>query len=305
MKEQFEFSCNGDRLVGVLNRPEGAPRAAVVTTGPLTSVKEQAAGTYAKALAQRGYAALAFDHRYFGESGGAPRQFENPAAKIADIRAAVAALQAAPSTRKLPVVAVGVCVGAGYMARAVAEEKAFAAFAGVAGYYAEATEASLKNAAPRVERGRAAERAWRETGVAETIPAVAPDGGDVAMPLREAYEFYGTARGAVSNYVNAFAVQSFAYTTPFDAMGAAQLIGVPTLIVHSENALAPPLARKFIGQVGAPLETAWLSSFGQIDFYDDPRLVGQAADLIDAFLRRVLERSTAKSRHSLGEVALR
>ena len=79
--------------------PEGAPRAALVTTGPLTSVKEQATGAYAEALAQRGYAALAFDHRTFGESEGRPRQFENPAAKIADIRAAVAALRVNPSTR--------------------------------------------------------------------------------------------------------------------------------------------------------------------------------------------------------------
>ena len=289
MAEHFSFNCDGDRLVGFLYLPPGAPRAALVTTGPLTSVKEQATGTYAKALARRGYAALAFDHRTFGESEGRPRQFENPAAKIADIRAAVAALRVAPSTRALPLAAVGVCAGAGYMARAVAEEKAFTAFAGVAGYYAEVTEASLKSAAPRIERGRAAERAWRETGVAETIPAVAPDGGDVAMPLREAYEFYGTARGAVPNYVNAFAVQSFAYTAPFDAIGAARLIEAPTLIVHSENALAPALARKFAAELREAAEMVWLTSSGQIDFYDDPILIGQAADLIAAFLNRVLE----------------
>ena len=290
MEQRFEFNCDGDRLVGLLHLPNGAPHAALVTTGPLTSVKEQAAGAYAKALAERGYASLAFDHRTFGESGGRPRQFENPIAKIADIRAAVDALQAEPSTRGLPLAAVGVCAGTGYMARAVAEEKRFTAFAGVAGYYAEATEASLKSAAPRIERGRAAERVWRETGVAETIPAVAPDGGDVAMPLREAYEFYGTARGAVQNYVNAFAVQSFAYTAPFDAIGAAPLIDAPTLIVHSENALAPALARKFIAGLHAPVETAWLASSGQIDFYDDPLLIGRAADLIAAFLSSVLER---------------
>jgi uncharacterized protein len=289
MKERrFEFHCDSDRLVGVLYEPAGTARAALVTTGPLTSVKEQAAGAYAKALAERGYAALAFDHRTFGESEGSPRQFENPGAKVADIRAAVAALRGDPSLRTLPVVAVGVCAGGGYMARAVAEEKAFAAFAAVAGYYSEGTEASLDSGAPRIERGRAAERAWRATGIAETIPAVAADGGDVAMPLREAYEFYGTPRGAVRNYVNAFAVQSFAYTTPFDAIGAASLIEVPTLIVHSEMALAPPLARKFIAQLRVPTETAWLTSSGQIDFYDDPVLIGQSADLIATFFNRVL-----------------
>ena len=298
MEQRFEFTCEGDRLVGILHWPQGAPHAALVTTGPLTSVKEQAAGAYARALAERGYAALAFDHRTFGESEGRPRQFENPAAKVADIRSAVAALKANPSTRALPLAAVGVCTGAGYMARAVAEEKNFAAFAGVAGYYAEATEASLKSAAARVERGRSAERAWRETGVAEMIPAVAPDGGDVAMPLREAYEYYGTPRGAVPNYVNAFAVQSLAYTTSFDAIGAAQAIDVPTLIIHSEKALAPTLARKFVAQMRAPVETAWLASSGQIDFYDDPVLIGQAADLIATFFSRVMrELPTATAAH--------
>jgi hypothetical protein len=42
-------------------------------------------------------------------------------------------------------------------------------------------------------------------------------------PLREAYEFYGAAR-AVPNYVNGFAVQSLAYTAPFDAVGTAPAI---------------------------------------------------------------------------------
>jgi hypothetical protein len=285
-REIFEFSCQDDPLVGSLFLPDGVPHAVVVTTGPLTSVKEQASGAYAEALADRGFAALAFDHRYFGESGGVPRQFENPAAKIADIRAAVVALKSTATTRDLPIAAVGVCAGAGYMARAVAEEKNFVAFAGVAGYYVEATDESTRNVKLRIDRGRAAERAWRETGVAETIPAVAPDGGDVAMPLREAYEFYGTPRGGVSNYVNGFAVQSFAYTAPFDAMGAAREITAPTLIVHSENALAPALARKFVAELRVPGEEAWLKSAGQIDFYDDPMMIDQAADQIARFFEK-------------------
>ena len=289
MEERFEFACGGDRLVGNLFSATGEPLAVIVTTGPLTSVKEQATGAYAKALAERGFAALAFDHRYFGESGGAPRQFENPTAKIADIRAAVAALKDHGSTATLPVAAVGVCAGAGYMARAVAEEPDFVAFAGVAGYYAEVTEDSLTNAAPRIDRGREAERAWRETGVAETIPAVAAEGGDVAMPLREAFEYYGTARGAVANYVNAFAVQSMAYTAGFDALGAAPAIKAPTLMVHSENALAPALARAFYATLQAPRHEVWIRSTGQIDFYDDPSIISQAADRIEEFFRAVLK----------------
>jgi fermentation-respiration switch protein FrsA (DUF1100 family) len=290
-RERFSFSRGGDRLVGVLYLPEARPVASVATTGPLTSVKEQATGAYAKALAERGFAALAFDHRTFGESEGAPRQFEHPARRAADVSAAVTALTADEQTRNLPVAAVGICVGGGYMARAVADDQRICAFAGVAGYYSDAT--AFSTTAPQeyqaaIDRGLAAERRWQATGEAEMIPAVAPDGGDVAMPLREAYEFYGTARGAVDNYTNGFAVMSLAYTTPFDAQEAAARIRVPFLLIHSEHALAPALARQFYAAVTAPKSEVWLQSQGQIDFYDDPRLIEPAADAIADHLATVV-----------------
>jgi fermentation-respiration switch protein FrsA (DUF1100 family) len=289
--EAFHFASGEDRLVGVLYLPAEQPVAAVVTTGPLTSVKEQATGAYAAAMATRGFAALAFDHRTFGESEGEPRQFEQPEGRARDISAAVTALAADARTRDLPAVAVGICVGGGYMARAVADDQRIGAFAGVAGYYADA--AAFASASPReyraaIDRGLEAEQRWRETGVAATIPAVAPDGGDVAMPLREAYEFYGTARGAATNYTNGFAVQSLAYTVPFDAQEAAARIRVPFLLVHSDHALAPDLARKFYASVRPPKSEVWLDSQGQIDFYDDPRLIDPATDAIAAHFRSVI-----------------
>ena len=282
---RLTFASGGDDLVGDLYLPDGHPVAAVVTTGPLTSVKEQATGAYARALAERGFAALAFDHRTFGESAGQPRQFENPLQKATDVSAAVTALATDERTRHLRVAAVGVCAGGGYMARAVADDPRICAFAGVAGYYSDA--AAFAASSPQadvaaIERGVAAERHWRETGEAETIPAVGPDGGDVAMPLPEAYDYYGTPRGAVDNYTNGFAVQSLAYTTSFDAQEAAPRIRVPFLLVHSEHALVPPLARLFYAAVATPKSELWLESEGQIDFYDDPRLIDPAADAIAA-----------------------
>jgi uncharacterized protein len=92
MKEPFEFEGEGETLVGTLFLPVKKAVGVVVASGPLTSVKEQAAGAYAKAMAERGFAALAFDHRYLGESGGQPRQLENPLARIEDIKNAATAL---------------------------------------------------------------------------------------------------------------------------------------------------------------------------------------------------------------------
>lgn len=287
--EPFTFESAGDRFAGILHLPEGPPASVVVTTGPLSSVKEQATGAYARALAERGFAALAFDHRTFGESEGEPRQFENPVEKAADVRAAVTALAADERTSGLPAVAMGVCAGGGYMARAVADDRRIRAFAGVAGYYSASTEYDGQSPEGRaaIDRGRAAEQRWLDTGEAETIPAVAADGGDVAMPLREAYEYYGTDRGAVPNYTNAIAVQSLAYTTPFDAQEAGARLSVPFLLIHSENALAPALARRFYDAVPVAKSELWLESVGQVDFYDDPALIGAAADAAADLFRRV------------------
>jgi uncharacterized protein len=72
---RYQFEVHGTTLAGNLFAPtRGQPRTCAVLTGPLTSVKEQAAGAYAAALAERGFLALAFDQHAFGESGGEPRQ---------------------------------------------------------------------------------------------------------------------------------------------------------------------------------------------------------------------------------------
>ncbi|MGV9666675.1 alpha/beta hydrolase [Nocardia niigatensis] len=281
----FTFTRDGDRLVGTLYLPEGAPAGVVVTTGPLTSVKEQAAGVYAEALARRGFAALAFDHRTFGESAGVPRQLEDPLGKAADVAAAVSALEADERFAGRTVAALGVCAGGGYMARAVAEDPRIRAFAGVAGVY---PDAAANPADPAVlERGRRAREHRLATGETETIPAVAADNGDVAMPLSEAFEYYGTPRGAVPNYTNGFAIESFEHTAGFDAQEAAARLAVPFLLVHSENALVPPRARTFYAAVASPKSELWLGSVGQIDFYDDPRLIEPAADAAAALFRDV------------------
>ncbi|MTE16465.1 hypothetical protein GLP40_27330 [Nocardia sp. CT2-14] len=150
-------------------------------------------------------------------------------------------------------------------------------FAGVAGVYPDAVANPPDPAV--VERGRRARERRLATGEVEIIPAVAADGGDVAMPLREAFEYYGTPRGAVPNYTNGFAVESFEHTAGFGAQEAAARLTVPFQLVHCENALVPPWAREFYAAVTSPKSELWLDSAGQIDFPDDPRLIEPAAAL--------------------------
>ncbi len=50
--------------------------------------------------------------------------------------------------------------------------------------------------------------------------------------------------------------------------------------VEYQRALAPALARKFFGSLPGHKREVWLESRGQIDFYDDPKLIEPAADEI-------------------------
>jgi fermentation-respiration switch protein FrsA (DUF1100 family) len=80
--EQVRFDVDGITLAGHLRVPAqaaGQRRPAVVVAGPSPQVKEQAPDVYAERLTAEGYATLTLDYRNFGESGGAPRQREDPA----------------------------------------------------------------------------------------------------------------------------------------------------------------------------------------------------------------------------------
>jgi uncharacterized protein len=296
--ERVTFESEGEPIVGMLYVPDGgSAHAALVLDGPLTSVKEQATGNHARALAAHGFVTLAFDHRFFGESGGRPRQYESPPKKIEDIRSALGFLATRPEVDAARLGVVGVCAGAGYAAGAVAVDDRVRAFATVAGFFHDAAQQRVWMGDGYDQALREAEdarRRWQASGEEIVIPAVGRE-GPVAMPLAEAYEYYGTPRGAVPSYVNAFAVMSRVDTLPYDAQGSAPRIRVPTLMVHSEKALAPALARKFFDGLAGPKQAHWLESKGQIDFYDDPALIDATSRLLDEHFRKHLGAAAERS----------
>lgn len=81
----------GIELVGDLYLPKdySGKLPAVAVCGPFGAVKEQASGLYADELAARGFAALAFDPSFIGESGGNARNVASPDINTEDFSAAV------------------------------------------------------------------------------------------------------------------------------------------------------------------------------------------------------------------------
>ena len=135
------FTSQGLKLAGDLRVPDDSPHdgpdglPALTLTGPLSGVKDQVVGTYAERLAEEGFVTLAFDHRNFGDSEGEPRQHEDSAGKLADLRDAVGYLASRPEVDADRIAVVGVCLGGGYAVRAGAFDPRVRAIAGVGGAY--------------------------------------------------------------------------------------------------------------------------------------------------------------------------
>jgi uncharacterized protein len=93
---------------------EAAPLHAVVLSTPGSSVKEQIGANYASRLAARGIAALVFDPAHQGQSGGAPRDLEDPYRRGEDISYAIDALSTIPGINPDRIGVLGICAGGGY-----------------------------------------------------------------------------------------------------------------------------------------------------------------------------------------------
>jgi uncharacterized protein len=289
--ERIEFDSDGYRLVGHLHLPAGgAARGGVVLTGPFSGVKEQVTGYYAERFAARGYAALAFDHRNWGESEGRPRQHEDATAKVADLRNAVSFLTARPEVPDSRIAVCGVCLGGVYAIQLAAFDPRVRAVALVAAAYN--TPAAIRErfgaAAFDGLLGQFADIARQqfETGEPVYWPAVNPDGMPAGNPGPEPFAYYGTPRGGRPHWENRCTALSVLQELTLDVSAALPLVSpTPLLIVHGRGDQAVPAAdaEAAFAVAGQPKYIQLLDTGNHIDLYDDDRYVLPAVDTAVTF----------------------
>ncbi len=89
MPETVTYYSDGVKVVADWYAAKADPRPVVVLCHGFTGVKGMVFPDVAERLVQAGYHVLAFDYRFFGESGGEPRGRINPIEQVRDIRAAI------------------------------------------------------------------------------------------------------------------------------------------------------------------------------------------------------------------------
>ncbi len=293
--QDVKFTSEGNPIVGKLYLPgdyqEDGKLPVVIVGGSWTTVKEQMAGTYAAELARMGLAALVFDHRGYGESGGQPREYESPAKKIEDFQNAVSFLETVETLDSKQVGALGVCASAGYLAQAASQDQRIKSLVTVAAWLHEQETVKLiyggeEGVNKKIELGNAARDKYEKTGEIEYVPAISTTDKDAAMYGQFDY-YLNPKRGAIPEWGNRFAVMSWPEWLKFNGIKAAGKIDSPVMIVHSKQAALPQGAQKFYQHLKGPKTLIWLDG-SHFDFYDNSATVRRSAFLAVEHFRNTL-----------------
>ena len=125
-RSDVEFLSGGERCAAWLHRPADA-RAIVILAHGWTGVREQRLNAFAEHFAEAGLAALVFDYRHFGASGGQPRSLLDISRQLADWREAVAFARTLPGIARERVALWGSSFSGGHVIEVAAADPAIAA----------------------------------------------------------------------------------------------------------------------------------------------------------------------------------
>ena len=240
----------GIELCGDLYLPKGAHEklAAVAVCGPFGAVKEQCSGLYAEELASRGFAALAFDPSFTGESGGAVRNVASPDINTEDFSAAVDFLSTRDFVDTEKVGILGICGWGGMALNAAAMDTRIKATVtstmydmtrvNAKGYFDAADSADARYETKKALNAQRTEDYKNGTyaragGVVDPLPEDAP------FFVKDYYDYYKTERGYTERSLNSNDGWNVTSSLPFLNMPilhySSEIRGA-VLMIHGEKA---------------------------------------------------------------------
>jgi pimeloyl-ACP methyl ester carboxylesterase len=127
-REDLRFPSSGEQCAAWLYAPNTAEKHApvIVMAHGLSGTRRDGLGPFAERFAEAGVAALVFDHRGFGDSGGEPDHFD-PGRQLEDWAAAIAFARSLPGIDPDRVATFGSSMGGGNALAAAAADRRIAA----------------------------------------------------------------------------------------------------------------------------------------------------------------------------------
>lgn len=289
-KNRYGITLSGD-LYLPRNRVDRR-LAALAVGGPFGAVKEQSSGLYAQTMAERGFAALAFDASFTGESGGEPRNVASPDINTEDFSAAVDYLGLHPAVDRERIGVIGICGWGGMALNAVAVDKRVKAVVASTmydmtrlmskGYNDSITPEQRTKTLDELSRQR-----WEDA--AQGAPAYQPPyndlrGGEPQFMI-DYHDYYRTPRGYHRRAVNSG--NSWTQTTPLSFMNMPILTHIreiaprPVLFIHGEKAHSRYFSETAYAAAAEPKELMIIPGASHVDLYDKADVI--PFDKLDSF----------------------
>ncbi|MCB1619463.1 MAG: alpha/beta hydrolase [Thiothrix sp.] len=269
---------------------------ALVVSGPFGAVKEQSAGLYAQTLAERGFATLAFDPSFTGESGGEVRNVASPDIYTEDYSAAVDYLGLRPEVDRERMGAMAICGLSGMALTAAASDSRIKAVATASmydmsrsisrGYQDGYTHEQRQQIIDYLSQQRwtDAENGKPAPGYHETmfddkgeiikgnrgLPETLPDNPNPV--LAQFFDYYRTPRGFHERSINS--TTAWTATTPmaffsFPLMDNIKMIAPrPVMLIAGEKAHSLYYSQDAYQAASEPKELMIIPGANHVDLYD-------------------------------------
>lgn len=240
----------GVTLAADLYTPKGAAGKlpALAVCGPFGAVKEQSAGLYAQAMAERGFLTLAFDPSFTGESGGSPRYVASPDINTEDFQAAVDFLSVQPNVNAEWIGIIGICGWGGMALNAAAIDTRIKATAAITMYdmtrvnakgYFDAEDSAEARYAKRQALNAQRTLDYQKGEYALGGGVVDPLPDDAPFYVKDYYDYYKTSRGYHARSLNSNGGWNVTSSLSFMNMPILKYSGEiksAVLLIHGEKA---------------------------------------------------------------------
>lgn len=282
-KNRYGITLSGDLY---LPKNAGSEKlSALAISGPFGAVKEQSSGLYANQMAERGFAVIAFDPSYTGESSGEPRNLASPEINTEDFSAAVDFLGLQKNVDRNKIGIIGICGFGGFALNAAAIDKRVKAVATSTMYDMTRVMSKGYNDATTLEQRtktleQLGEQRWKDAEAGRF--AYGPEynkalKGDEPQFVREYYDYYRTPRGFHERSVNSG--NSWTATTPLSFMNMPILTYIkeisprPVLIIAGEKAHSRYFSETAFQNANEPKELVIVPNAIHVDLYDNVNLI--------------------------------
>lgn len=282
-KVTFTNRETGLRMAGLLRTPADFNSEkkvpAIVVTGPMLSVKEQAQSVYAERLTEAGYVTLVFDGLYTGESEGLPRGLELPDMKEVDIESAMDYLESLPYVDTDRIGGLGICGSGSYMSVAGVKDARLKAITAVVPAISDISTSPMmgffKPEAEVIAAKEAYDKGEGDVMYLNFMPRAFDEGA----------AYYYSSRGNRRGYSNKAVAWSQLELVKYNVPAIMKDMKKPYLVISGENAWSRPSSQEVFDAVpDGNKAMCVIDEAGHFDMYDlDPYVTEAFAHIIPFF----------------------